>query len=87
MNKYNIGDIVMLKENLILVKISKIKRSKYCVYYPHLKNPHDFWIDEDKLQKKPFNYEEKIFEAYIDYRYKYEELCRRLLSPSVRDKY
>lgn len=88
MNKYNIGDIVMLKDNLILVKIIKInKKNEYDVIYPHLENPHDFWVKENELEEKPFNYNQKIFEAYIEYRSKYKELIARLYTPSVRERY
>ena len=77
----------MLKENLILVQIVKIKNHKYCVYYPHLENPQNFWVNEDELEEKPFNYEQKIFEAYLEYRTKYEKLIDRLYSPNFRERY
>lgn len=86
-NKFNVNDIVMFKNNLILVKIIKIKNNEYGVVYPHLKDPQEFWVDEDKLEEKPYNYDEKIFKAYIEYKYKYEELCNRLYSPSKRERY
>lgn len=88
MNKYNIGDIVMLKDNLILVKIIKTnKRNEYGVIYPHLTESHEFWVNENELEEKPFNYEQKIFKAYIEYRNKYEKLIDRLYSPSIRERY
>lgn len=87
MNKYHINEIVMLKKNLILVQIVKIKNQKYCVYYPHLEDPQNFWVNENELEEKPFNYEQKIFEAYLEYRTKYEKLIDRLYSPNFRERY
>lgn len=87
MNKYNIDDIVMLKENLILVKITKVNKNKYGVIYPHLLEPKEFWVKEDELEEKPFDYNRIIFEAYIEYRNKYEKLIDRLYSPSIRERY
>lgn len=88
MNKYNIGDIVMLKENLLLVKIIKTNRkNEYGVIYPHLTEPQEFWVNENELEEKSINYEQKIFEAYIEYRIKYKNLIDRLYSPSIRERY
>lgn len=84
---YKVGDILMLKENLILVKVVKTKRNKYGVIYPHLTDPKEFWVNENELEEKPSNYEKKIFEAYIEYRTKYEKLIDRLYSPKFRERY
>lgn len=87
MNKYNIGDIAMFKKNLLLVKIIKTnKKNEYCVYYPHLENPHNFWVKEEELEEKPFNYNEIIFKAYLEYRTKYYNLIDTLYSPSVKER-
>jgi len=84
---YKVGDTLMLKENLILVKVVKTHKNKYCVIYPHLIDPGEFWVSESELAEKPLNYEQRIFEAYIEYRAKYEKLIDRLYSPHFREKY
>lgn len=84
---YKVGDILMLKENLILVKVIKTNKNKYCVIYPHLTKPNGFWVKEYELEEKPFNYGQIIFEAYIEYRTKYKELIDRLYSPNYRERY
>ena len=77
----------MLKENLILVKIVKTNKNKYGVIYPHLEEPKELWVNENELEEKPVNYEQKIFKAYIEYRIKYENLIDRLYSPHFRERY
>ena len=85
---FKVGDKVVLKENLLIVEIVKLgKKNEYEVFYPHLKEKNTFWVKENELQEKPYDYNEKIFMAYIEYRVKYYDLLKRLYSPSVRDKY
>lgn len=88
---FKIGDRVMLKENLLIVEIKDIlvKKNKYeyKVFYPHLSDPHIFMCYEDELEEKPIDYNQIIFDAYIEYRCKYEDLLKRLRSPSVRQNY
>ncbi len=85
------GQKVMLKENLIIVEIVKRsiekKKNRYCVIYPHLKGARDFWVDEEELQERPIDYNQIIYNAYLEYKYKYDDLLRRLYSPNVREKY
>lgn len=88
MSKFHIGDRVILKENLIVVEITKIdKKNKYGVIYPHLKAPDEFWVKEDELEKKPIDYQQIIFNAYIEYRFKYYDLLDRLYSAGRRERY
>ena len=88
MSKFNIGDRVILKENLVIVEIVKMnKKDEYGVIYPHLKEPHEFWVKEDELEEKPINYDQKIFNAYIEYYYKYNQLLERLYSASKRKRF
>ena len=84
---YKVGDTVMLKENLLLVKIVKTKRNRYGVIYPHLTEPKEFWVNENELELKPLDYGRIIFEAYIEYRAKYKELIDRLYSPNFRKRF
>jgi len=79
---FNIGDIVILKDNLLAVEIKDIfvKAKRYCyhVRYHHknwANNIHGwFAVFEDELMGKPYNYESLLIEKYIEYRYKYEQL-------------
>jgi len=85
---FKVGDKVVLKENLLIVEIVKLgKKNEYEVLYPHLREKNTFWVKENELQEKPYDYNEKIFMAYIEYRVKYYDLLKRLYSPSVRDRY
>jgi len=88
---FKIGDRVMLKENLLIVEINDIfcekNKYKYKVFYPHLVSAHYFVCYEDELEEKPFDYNQIIFNAYIEYRHKYEDLLERLKAPSVRQDY
>jgi len=84
--KFEIGDVVMLKENVLMVEIGDIKikshRYLYKVRYAHLYRScaEEGWFEvfEDELQYKPHNYEELLLDGYITYRYKYETLIRNL---------
>ena len=88
MNKFNIGDRVILKENLIIVEITKTnKQNEYGVIYPHLTEPREFWVNEDELEEKPIDYDQKIFNGYIEYYYKYHNLLDRLYSASKRKRF
>jgi len=92
---FKVGEKVMLKDNLIIVKIKsiQIKRNRYCyfVFYPHLyPEGTDFYcfsVMEDEIKEIPFDYNQVIFNAYLEYRKKYEELLERLKSPQYRDKF
>lgn len=71
------NSIVMLKENKLLVKITKvlipkkIKKAEihYSVCYNHLYSDNvyveDFVVKESELEEKPFDYDKVIFDAYI----------------------
>ena len=89
--EYNIGDKVMLKCNLLIVEITDRRKDKkknmYYVKYSHLENAQSFYMYEEELEREPVNYNQLIFNAYIEYKYKYDKLLERLYSPAVRDKY
>jgi len=90
---FKIGERVMLKENLLIVEIYDIfvekNKYKYKVFYPHLINGKDFLFVcyEDELGEKPIDYDQIIFNAYVEYRHKYYELLERLRLPSIRQNY
>jgi len=77
----------MLKENLLLVKVVRIDKNKYWCIYPHLEESKPFSVKENELEEKPIDYQQKIFEAYIEYRFKYKELINRLYTPNFRERY
>lgn len=91
---FDVDDIVMLKDNLLLVKIKSIHikkhRYSYRVFYPHLFEEGElintFEVIENDLCGKPTDYDQIIFNAYIEYRHKYEKLLERLKSPQYREK-
>ena len=91
--KYKAGDRVILKQNLLIVEIVKSffdkreKKKAYSVRYPHLeKSYYTFAAYEDELEEKPYNYDQLIFNAYIEYLYKYNELLQKLYKPQCEDK-
>lgn len=92
---FKVGERVMLKSNLLIVEIKEItiKRCRYAykVFYPHLYQNGTyrgfFTVFEDELEEKPIDYDQIIFDAYIEYRRKYEKLLERLRTPSVRQDY
>ena len=82
---FNLGDVVMFKENALLVEVGKyfVKKNKYYykVRYSHMYHDSDYgWFDvcEDELEEKPINYESVIFEKYIEYLCKYQSLLNHL---------
>lgn len=85
---FKVGDIVMFKENLFMVKIGDVtvKRNKYVykVRYNHKDygGPNYGWFEvyEDELEEKPFDYERLLLNAYLEYRCKYEGLLKSLTS-------
>jgi hypothetical protein len=81
---YEKGEVVMLKDNLLLVEIKKpikkLGRKYYLVGYNHL---HDedfkgFLVPEEDLADKPFDYAETIFEGYLNLLDKYRRLIKLL---------
>lgn len=83
---YKVDDVVMFKDNLLMVVIGEIlvKRNKYWyrVRYNHLHFENEkvgwFNVSEEELETKPLNYESLLMEKYIDYKLKYEHLCFEL---------
>lgn len=80
------GDVVMLKENCLLVVIVGISvnknRYRYVVHYNHIKEKAlfgGFSVSEEELQQKPIDYESVLLEKYLEYRIKYEDLLNGLL--------
>lgn len=91
--KYKVGDRVIFKRNLLIVEIERCffdkreKKKAYSVRYPHLNRSYNtFAAYEDELEEKPYNYDQLIFNAYIEYRYKYESLLRNLYRPQCEDR-
>ena len=91
--KYKTGDRVILKDNLLIVEIispffdKKAKKKSYNVKYPHLERCYNvFTVYEEELEEKPYNYEQLIFNAYVEYLYKYNELLRSLYRPQREDR-
>ena len=83
---FKIDEVVMLKENLLMVVIEEIfiKRNEYYyrVRYNHKyyenKNIGWFNVSEKELEYQPLNYESLLMEKYIEYKWKYEHLCFEL---------
>lgn len=83
---YKVNDVVMFKDNLLMVVIGEIyvKQNKYWyrVRYNHnyYENKMIGWfnVSEEELETKPLNYESLLMEKYIDYKWKYEHLCFEL---------
>ncbi len=81
---YNVGDIVMLKENKLRVKVLsqfiKDGRKTYKVSYAHQKNCEDygFYAFEEELQEEPYDYSAVIFNEYIELLMKYKNLVNAL---------
>ena len=81
---YIVGQVVMLKENKLLVTVLKKftsgGRKMYTVAYTHLKNYKDYGFDvfEEDLQEKPYDYNSFIFNEYIELLMKYKNLINDL---------
>ncbi len=84
--KYKEGDIVILKENLLKVKIVKIKQpffsgTRFVVRYAHLDNLEgigEFAVSIREIDDVPFDYNQEIFNAYIHLLTKHETLLKML---------
>lgn len=82
--KYDVNDVLLLKNNILKVVVtskfkytSKDKKSSkpmYMVKYVHLKDAHDFHVDEFEIEPYEGDYEEILLRAYLDIRYKYRLL-------------
>lgn len=80
---YKVNDIVMFKDNLLMVVVGDIyvERNQYWykVRYNHKEYKNElvgwFNVSEDELQHKPLDYECLLLEKYIEYKWKYERLC------------
>ena len=81
---YNVGQVIMLKENKLLVKVLnqyiKCGRKMYEVAYNHHKNceNYGFTVFEEDLQEKPYDYNAFIFNEYIELLMKYKKLVNAL---------
>lgn len=81
---YSVGQVVMLKENKLLVKVlhkfTKGGRKMYEVAYTHHKNCEDygFYVFEEELQEEPYDYNAVIFNEYIELLMKYKNLVNAL---------
>lgn len=81
---YTVGQVVMLKENKLLVKVLdqfiKNGRKMYTVAYAHHKNCEDYGFTafEEDLQEKPYDYNSFIFNEYIELLMKYKNLVNAL---------
>ena len=87
--KFKIGDVVMCKENKLLMRILSVSKKRpyvYTVAYAHLNDSYGFPIDETKLEEKPYHYDEIIFNAYLDCLDKLNNLTKDLYYGRVRDK-
>ena len=88
---YNVGDVVMLKENKLLVKVlkqfTKGGRKAYIVAYAHHKNCEDygFTVFEEDLQEKPYDYNSFIFNEYIELLTKYKNLVNALRRGEIEE--
>ena len=78
---YKEGDVVMLKDNLLLVQIikpiKKFGRKYYNVAYNHMKYEkgfEGFLVSEEDLADKPLDYAETIFYGYLELMQKYNNL-------------
>jgi hypothetical protein len=81
---FNVGDLVMYKDNLLIVEIISIKveKNRYQYQAKYLSDKlHDYkmWFDESELTTKPIDYTERLMIAYLDYKNKYETLIRNLV--------
>jgi len=93
--KFKIDDELVFKENLLIVRVVEVKRKHkryiYGVNYRHKHKKGDvlgkFYVEEYDLKYIPINFEDEIFEAYLDYRCKYENLVRELVAPYKENKY
>ena len=69
--KYKVGDIVMLKENLLKVEIVEIKQpffsgTRFVVKYAHLdRDWGTFKVSIREIEDVPIDYDQVIFDAYI----------------------
>lgn len=88
---YNVGDVVMLNENKLLVTVLKkfIKggRKMYEVSYTHHKNceNYGFTVFEEDLQEKPYDYNAFIFNEYIELLTKYKNLVNALRRGEIEE--
>lgn len=87
------GQKVMLKENLFIVKVKKVKHhrfkeNEYEIYYTTENNTKDyscyngfdysFWVKESEIDVIPFDRQKLVWEAYLNYYYKYRSLVKEL---------
>ena len=71
--KYKVGDIVMLKENLLKVEIVAIKKpffsgTRFIVRYAHLPKKlynDTFGVSIREIDDVPYDYNQEIFNAYV----------------------
>ena len=84
---------VMLKENLFIAKVKTVKHhrfkeNEYEIYYTIDNNTkdyscyngpdHSFWVKESEIEVIPFDRQKLVWEAYLNYRYKYKNLVEEL---------
>ena len=69
--KYKVGDVVILKENLLKVEIVEIKKpffsgTRFTVKYAHLhRDWGTFKVSIREIDDVPFDYDQEIFNAYV----------------------
>lgn len=83
----------MLSRNLFIVKIKTVKHhrfkeNEYEVYYdvenkgnlckPYIGYDYSFWVKESELEHIPFDRHDRVWKAYIDYYFKYNDLIDKL---------
>lgn len=84
---------VMLKENLFIAKVKTVKHHKfreneYEVYYDvenkgnlckaYIGSEYSFWVKESDLENISFDRSDRVWRAYIDYYFKYNDLINKL---------
>lgn len=84
---------VMLKENLFIAKVKTVKHhrfreNEYEVYYdvetkgnlckPYIGYDCSFWVKESDIESIPFDRNDRVWKAYIDYYFKYNDLIKKL---------
>ena len=81
---YIVGQVVMLNENKLLVKVLKKftrgGRKMYRVAYTYHENceNYGFNVFEEELQEKPYDYNSIIFNEYVELLTKYKNLVNAL---------
>lgn len=90
---FKVDEKVMLSQNLFIVKVKTVKHhrfkeNEYEVYYDvenegnlckaYIGSEYSFWVKESDLENIPFNRQDRIWKAYVDYYFKYNDLIKKL---------